>query len=284
MNPIPEYQIYQTVQAYAKLYPAFTKLITYEIPRKVRISGFELRGERVEHPTQPLSGQLWEESLRRTKTTISDIIICNGFDLFCTFTFDPRLVDRQDIKACKQKMSKWLKRQRETHGKFQYVIVPEFHKDGKSLHFHALFKNYKGKLTEANLKTNSSRQVFNISSYRSGFSTAVKIDQNIEKVGSYVKKYITKDMPLFPGKKRYWASHGLVRPVTVANPEIDPFTRTQFVQNYNKNGIALAVRAGTLPLPITKEAQWQTLLQNSTELLTQYSSSKKLQKVVTGIT
>jgi hypothetical protein len=257
ISPTPEYQIYQTVQAYAKYYPNKTLLIRYDIPRKVRVPGFEPQIQ--EFKPKLNSGLLWEESLRRTKTTIADLIICNEFDLFTTFTFDKKKVDRYSITECKKKMGKWLKNQREIHGKFKYIIVPEHHKDG-AIHFHALFKNYRGKLIKGNTKTKTNRTIYNISSYQLGYSTAIPIDSNIEKVGNYVKKYITKDMPLFPGKKRYWSSQGLVRPLLVANPQIDPFTLLEFAQNYNKNGMEILSRSGTLQPQATnlKELQWHT--------------------------
>jgi len=235
---IPEYQIYTQAHSYIKYYPHKTILISYDTPRPVRIRGYEQTNK----VSIVRSGNIRpiEDSIRRTKVTISDLIICNNFDLFCTFTFDPKKCkDRNDPIELKNKMSKWLNNQREIHGSFDYLIVPEFHKDGKAIHFHALLKNYKGKLTKSTVK-NPSREIFNIFSYRSGYSTAVKIDKNIEKVGSYVKKYITKDMPLFPGKKRYWCSTGLVRPITDINPTIDPFTKQDFVQIYNSKGFTIS--------------------------------------------
>ena len=43
-------------------------------------------------------------SLRRTKTLITDIVLCNDFQYFCTFTFDPDKVDRYSYSACLHKM------------------------------------------------------------------------------------------------------------------------------------------------------------------------------------
>lgn len=167
-------------------------------------------------------------SLNRTKNNVRDIILCNKFTHFCTFTFKDF---RDDIDVCKSRMHYWLKSQQKIHGNFDYIIVPEFHKDGKALHFHALLRGYKGKVTPAKnprnnnlLYTQAKHLIFNLPGWRNGFSTASIIDaddsEGFEKVANYVTKYITKDMPTFPGKKRYWVSQSLVRPIK--NQNINP--------------------------------------------------------------
>ena len=115
-------------------------------------------------------------------------------------------------------MANWLRNQRKKLGKFDYLIVSEFHKDGKALHFHALMGNYKGKLIPSG-KTTKGRPTYYFPDYTLGFNSVVKID-NIEKVSSYVRKYITKDMPQFPGQHRFWSSTGLKRPQLIDNPNI----------------------------------------------------------------
>lgn len=235
---VPEHNIYEYVNSYAKIYPSMTKLFTFHKPIKVRVAGFESQIKRY----KPRSGSNEEprvilDSLRRTKTRLTDIVISNDFDLFCTFTFAK---DRQDINKCKQRMGKWLDHQNQRAGKFEYLIVPEFHKDGKSIHFHALFKDFKGELSDSGHKTKTGQVIYNISSYHHGFSTAVKID-NIDKVGSYIKKYITKDMPQFNNKKRYWVSHNLVRPTKVKNPVIFPYQEAQFTKTYEMSGATLRI-------------------------------------------
>jgi hypothetical protein len=207
--------IYEIVKAYAKIYPKFKRLYIYDSEIKQRIRGFEEINPRTARASLSVQPMQTIDSLRRTKTTISDIIQCNQFDSLGTFTFAK---DRQNITKCKTKMSKWLKNQQKIHGKFEYIIIPEFHKDQKSIHFHALLKNYTGNLTKTKIKQKN-RIIYNIKSYKSGYSTLVKID-NIDKVSTYVKKYITKEMPQFNGKKRYWSSQNLTRPIKITNPEI----------------------------------------------------------------
>lgn len=173
-------------------------------------------------------------SLKRTKSTISDIILCNKFDYWCTFTFDRKKHKRYDPQHCKTTMSLWLHRQRAHSPNLQYLIVPEFHKKceicsttrqpecnhpdrPKALHFHAMLKNFNGRLADSKKTTKYGQPIYNLSGYRAGLSTAVPIDPNIEAVSAYMQKYITKEMPLIDGKKRYWCSRDLIRPTSTVN-------------------------------------------------------------------
>jgi hypothetical protein len=229
LTPTPEALIYQTVHSYAKIYPNSTKLFIFHKPSKVRIKGYEAINPKPKTPSDFNDPVNIIHSLRRTKTRLTDIVVSNQFDLFCTFTFAN---DRQNVDHLKTQMSTWLDNQQKRVGKFDYLIVPEFHKDGKSIHFHALFKGYKGELVDTGHKTNRGQISYVIKGYRLGFSTAVKID-DIDKVGSYVKKYITKDMPQFNGKKRYWCSHGLTRPNKITNPVVFPSDMSKFTDEHH---------------------------------------------------
>lgn len=231
------------------------------------------------HKPSDVNSDSIHRSIRRTKMMISDLIISNEFDLWCTFTFKGTLEARSNVALCKSKMSRWLENQRRSSSpSLQYLIVPEFHKNG-ALHFHALMKHYNGHLkhainshTSQPMYTEKGQKIYNIASYRLGFSTAIKLTApqsitpsleykkpefhtiyelaalnsqraiNREKLGhikdfletvftqkhsnntedyqdnylrlaSYMKKYITKDMPLISGKKRYWVSKNLTRPL-----------------------------------------------------------------------
>jgi len=105
-------------------------------------------------------------SVRRTRRTISDYVRCNTFDLFVTFTFDPKKVDRYDLLDTYLKMQGWLHRQQRKYDNFKYIIVPERHKDG-AIHFHALFGGYEGILKKTRVIQNN-RRVYNINAFKFG--------------------------------------------------------------------------------------------------------------------
>jgi len=176
-----------------------------------------------------------ERSMRRSKLHIKDIIDCNDFDLFLTFSF---ATDRYNLDKSRHRMTQWLKDQKKIHGQFGYIIIPEFHKDKKAIHFHALFNNYKGNLQPAiNPKTNKpllqkGKQVFNVTSWRNGFSNATYI-VNKAKTSNYVTKYVTKDLSQIKGKKRYWYSRDLKKPEVTYNENIDERYFTEIYQHDN---------------------------------------------------
>jgi hypothetical protein len=212
----------------AKIYPQFIKVFKPNQPYLKKIPFMEDHiddgdNQDVEDwPTRIIDGKTsnednLERALRKTKTSISDLILCNEFDLFATFTVSPKKSDRLNPVAVKIQMANWLRNQRKQYGKFHYLIVPEFHKDHKALHFHALFRKYNGKLVDSG-KTSKGRPVLYFGGYTLGFNSAVRID-NIEKVSGYVKKYITKDMPQFRSQHRFWTSTGLKRPIVIDNPD-----------------------------------------------------------------
>ncbi len=168
--------------------------------------------------------QCADSSISRTRTTLEDLCICNKFDLFCTFTFDPKRYNSKSIAFCKMYMNNWCHNAKARHSRnLQYLIVPERHKSG-AIHFHALLKYYEGRLKDSGHQQGG-RIIYNIPHWHFGFSTAVKID-NQEAVSRYIRKYITKDMLLLPGAKRYFCSQGLVRPCHNYNKNVIPFLRS----------------------------------------------------------
>lgn len=206
-------------------YPNHIRVYTPKFAIKKLNSGYEKIKKKSKHLDDERNVQLVapetdaERSLRRTKKKIRDYVLCNNFELFTTFTFKD---DRYNLDRCTQRMSTWLKNQQKRTSKFQYLIVSEYHKD-KAIHFHALMKDYKGQLVPAvNDKTGRIIPgIFNFKSYTHGYSTAKTIrDSELDRIktGNYLIKYITKDMPLFKGKNRYWASSGLKLPRVEDNP------------------------------------------------------------------
>ena len=204
---------------FTKVYPDMIQIYIYKEPRLfVKSDSVKRNRELVDnsHYTPSVS------SLSRTKTLIRDIVLCNNFELFCTFTFDPKKVDSFKFARCWTKMSMWLHHQRDNAREkgieFKYLIIPEQHKSGR-WHFHALISGYVGTLKPSNTFTASKRPIFNITSFRSGFTTAVPIDSS-EGVSSYVTKYITKDFIKKFNQRRFFCSRNLIRPLKQTNSDL----------------------------------------------------------------
>lgn len=209
----------RVIENITKDYPDMFKIVIYKEPRVfVKSNSVKRREKDVDH----LSYVPKISSLNRTKTLIKDLVLCNEFDYFCTFTFDPSKVDRFSFPACYSKMSGWLSHQRDNSREkgieFKYLLIPEQHKSG-AWHFHALISGYTGFLKPSKAKTNTLRPIFNITSFRSGFTTAVVIDSK-ESVSTYVTKYITKDFIKKFNQRRFFCSRNLVRPEKYINSSV----------------------------------------------------------------
>lgn len=204
-----------------KTYPTINKILDYNSAFESEKAPCRIHGKKNCQICEKRGSALVtdESSIIRTKTRVTDYVLCNEFDLFLTFTFNPNRIDSFNVQLCKKKMSNWLSIQKRHSINFKYLIVPERHKSGR-LHFHALVKGFEGALIPTG-RIKNTRPIYNIENWNWGFSTAVKIAQNdIEKVGYYLQKYITKDMVKIADKKRYWASRNLVRPLKEYNVDL----------------------------------------------------------------
>jgi len=168
-------------------------------------------------------------SLQRSKSTISDYILCNQFDLFTTFTYDPTVVDSMDENLAKSKMDNWLSNTRRNSPDFKYIVVAEYHKSG-AIHFHGVFSGYLGSLTDSKRRSNG-KAIYNIDGWHFGFSTATKIE-DIQKTSNYIKKYITKEMIVVGNKRRYWSSKNLKKPIKTYNIDFEKIRKhTMFIMH-----------------------------------------------------
>lgn len=173
-------------------------------------------------------------SCSRAKKEVYDIARSNKWDWFFSFTFNPALVDSFDYNICVEKFSKWLNNIRRLCPDMVYIVVPEKHKSGR-FHFHGLFSNvsaldfvYSGHII-------SGRRVYNCCNYKYGFTTATKVSDS-NKSASYLVKYITKDLcSVSKGKKRYWVSRNVKRPIVrelmIESPEDERLK--MYMENYS---------------------------------------------------
>lgn len=150
-------------------------------------------------------------SRSRTIHKIYDIAKSNQWDWFFTLTFNPDKVDSFDYALCTKKLSQWLKNMKKQSQDMKYIVVPEQHKSGR-WHFHGLFANVDNMVFIDSGIVKNGKRIYNVGSYRFGFSTATKIE-DLSKTVSYLCKYITKDLCInTKGKKRYWASRNVSLP------------------------------------------------------------------------
>lgn len=178
-----------------------------------------------------------KQSVSRSRRVVRDLILCNDFDFFCTFTFNPDKVDRFDYESCRKKLVKFFNNFKNRYAPdFKYLVIPEEHEKG-GYHFHGVLSGmpdgeiivpetvfYKDKFTyELVMKPN-------VKKYRSwpryensfGFFNCSPI-QNHDACAFYITKYITKDLCKMPvGRSVYFCSHGLRRPELVFSDDDMP--------------------------------------------------------------
>ena len=127
---------------------------------------------------------------------------------FVTLTFSDNVQDFEtanyEFKKFRQRLERYLKH------KVSYVCVPEFQKRG-AIHYHLLMFNVP---YIANLKLSEI--------WGQGF---IKINsiKNVDNVGAYVCKYMSKDMNTderLRGYKCYFSSRGLDKPIEVKEKDL----------------------------------------------------------------
>lgn len=154
-------------------------------------------------------------SMSRARSAVRDIVLCNSFTHFFTWTLDPTVINRYDVFEVKRRVGDFLKNAVRRKC-FSYVCIPEFHKDG-AIHFHGLCTLGDFRIARAHnihtnkpLSTEYGQPIFNMLDWSFGHSTCIPLNGNIERTGNYVCKYITKDSNKIFGKW-YWSSRGLIK-------------------------------------------------------------------------
>lgn len=179
-----------------------------------------------------------DESLCRTRRTIRDLILCNRFLYFCTFTFSDSKVDRYDLDSCKKGITAFFHDFRQKVAPdFRYLIVPERHKDD-AWHFHGVVWGIPddeftvpSMITVRNRQTHKLYEVPNKKGFvrweryskRFGHFDCSRI-KHYEACAAYVSKYITKSLSeMTKSKHLYFCSAGLARPDLVFDQDDVPF-------------------------------------------------------------
>lgn len=169
------------------------------------------------------------------KRRIRGYALANDFEWFVTLTIDPKKNNSFDYNHSKTMLLKWCRFMRDTYDKFDYLIIPEFHKSG-AIHFHGLLGNISANFVEATHPNNglpllrNERQIYNLDDWKYGFTDCEKIVDS-EKTASYLTKYITKELMTHKDmfrKKRYFNSKGLKKPqieyITSETDDLKGFT------------------------------------------------------------
>lgn len=174
-------------------------------------------------------------AIRRAKKTAFDYIVCNyDLDVFCTLTFDPKIVNSCSYTEVYERVRGWLANRVQRKG-LKYVIIPEYHKDGEKIHFHAVMNSAALDLIEARYDNGrlikkrvagQSKQLYNIADWSFGFTSAEFIsgDDAHVKISKYVFKYMGKSMETRIGGRYYLHGGKLRVPRLIYGNSADEFS------------------------------------------------------------
>lgn len=170
-----------------------------------------------------------DDSIKRAKDKIFDIAFVNSslWQFFVTLTLDKTKIDRYDKKEINKKLKKWLSNMVINYN-LNYLIIPEYHKDG-AIHFHGLISGDDLRLSYVGLDKKG-RELYNLNSWRLGFNSCVRLDDNRAAVSSYITKYVTKDTLKILGNVYYAGGRSLLRdcPAEYCNIDYADFQGREF--------------------------------------------------------
>lgn len=157
-----------------------------------------------------------DNNICRAKTTVKELVLCNDWDYWCTFTLSKEKHDRYDLNTYIRRMGEFIhnyNRRCEDEYKVVYLLVPERHKDG-AWHMHGFIKGIKPQDLYINKKGYLCWKQYE---QKFGYISMDKI-RDIDKASSYILKYLTKDISrnvTEHGAHLYYASHGLNKPEVI---------------------------------------------------------------------
>ena len=189
------------------------------------------------------------DSFKRAKDHIYDYILCNDWDFFFTGTINPKKMDSSKPKDCLNPLKVWLQHMVQRYG-ISYIAIFEHHKKGR-IHMHGLIKQNPAKPLKIvdsgtkiyfgfkkpmknrtakryGLSPENGKTVYNLSTWRFGWSTVIQVYGSPQQLAHYVTKYITKDNKKIFGKY-YWHSRDLQKPkVVFSNVDFDSIQSAEY--------------------------------------------------------
>lgn len=221
-----------------KLYPDGQSEVSICSKPVYKESGYE-----VEYSENKNSGKKYntenprENNIRRAKNKVYDISKLNKFKYFVTLTINKELLDRYNKIEVKKKIIKLLNNLTERRKGFNYLLIPEYHKDG-AIHMHMLCTGENLKIEKTDYRDKSGRVIYKFLEWKYGFSECVEIDDNTEFVSGYITKYISKESNKIFGKFYYSGGKTLKKEVPYALFDTDYNSYTEKEYRIEEAGIS----------------------------------------------
>lgn len=142
------------------------------------------------------------QSLSRSRQKIFELIECNSFTYFCTFTLNPDKYDRNNLDKFIKDFSQYIRDLRKKYNyDIKYLFIPELHKNG-GWHLHGVMDLPIDCLSRFNKDDKLPKYIidhidtlYNFVGYQNKFGYCVlESIREKSRVASYITKYITKDL------------------------------------------------------------------------------------------
>lgn len=172
-----------------------------------------------------------DDSIKRAKDRVYDIVRMNDFDYFVTLTFNGAKINRSCTDEISDKFKNFLSNLVQRNG-IKYLFIAEYHKKNNAIHFHGFIKgniqlvdsgtvDAKGFDKPIKIETakrykiplEECRTVYNMPQWKWGFSTVKKTYGNRIHAAKYITKYISKDMRKIFGSYYFAGGKDLIRDV-----------------------------------------------------------------------
>lgn len=173
-----------------------------------RIKGME--DEAVHIAKCSVNTEKLNNNICRARSKVQEMVLCNPWDYWCTFTISPKKYDRYNLKTYFADFSEFLhnyNRRCTDADKVRYILIPEMHKD-KAWHMHGFIKG----IRKADLYINDNGYLsWKQYADKFGYMSMSKI-RSVDRASSYMLKYMTKDIAKNVtdlGAHLYYCSKGL---------------------------------------------------------------------------
>lgn len=185
------------------------------------------------------------DNMKRAIDKVYDIAFQNDWSFFITCTIKPNEdFNRDNPQEVYEKLRHWLKNNVSRNG-LQYLIIPEYHPDkGEGIHIHGLVNDalplaesgrtlFNGKawrtedLTAKGFYKDSLKTIYNLPTWKYGYTTAIPVSGSPARLACYITKYITKDCKKIFGKY-YLSSRNIRRDVDTIICNSDKFDELKF--------------------------------------------------------
>ena len=196
------------------------------------------------------------DSMKRAKDQVFDYVLNNEFKYFFTGTINPERIDSTNPKEVLKPVQDWLKNMVKRYG-LHYIMIAEYHIKSGGIHFHGLmysekelhlkdsgtklYKGYKKPVSNERaeeLGLYEGRTVYNLMSWKFGYTTCIELEGDRMKTAFYITKYITKDCKKIFGKF-FWHSRNIDKPsITLEDRDFDS------VESIETNGFKYIFKRG----------------------------------------